>query len=322
MFGDGAKSVMAKKLFFRRSPYLICYWANEQLVFQNYATGVRVAAAPLTCAVLDHFDRWQPANVLFDRMDRFSRSSLRKTVRELAKYSLLQRSDRQETAAERALAAWQHWNPAAGFFHLSTKDVRYTFDPVEEERYLRERAKKFRMPSSIKRFPRARKFPLLAPKTAGEFPSVLLARRTWRQFSQEPVELCTLSTLLGLTFGIQHWIDFLDLGRLPLKTSPSAGARHPIEAYVLALRIVGLPRGTYHYAPEAHCLELLKPGASSQQVISLLAGQSWYGSAAALVLMTAVFPREQWKYPYARAYRAVLLDAGHVCQTFCLAARA
>jgi len=36
--------------------------------------------------------------------------------------------------------------------------------------------------------------------------------------------------------------------------------------------------------------------------------------------MTAVFPRDQWKYQYPRAYRAVLLDAGHVCQTFCLVA--
>jgi len=81
-----------------------------------------------------------------------------------------------------------------------------------------------------------------------------------------------------------------------------------------------LHRGLYHYAADSHCLELLKPGASSQQVIRLLAGQSWYGSVAALVLMTAVFPRDQWKYQYPRAYRAVLLDAGHVCQTFCLVA--
>jgi hypothetical protein len=27
-----------------------------------------------------------------------------------------------------------------------------------------------------------------------------------------------------------------------------------------------------------------------------------------------------WKYNYARAYRVVLLDAGHLCQTFCLVA--
>ena len=36
--------------------------------------------------------------------------------------------------------------------------------------------------------------------------------------------------------------------------------------------------------------------------------------------MTAVFPRTMWKYHHARAYRVVLLDAGHLCQTFCLVA--
>jgi SagB-type dehydrogenase family enzyme len=36
--------------------------------------------------------------------------------------------------------------------------------------------------------------------------------------------------------------------------------------------------------------------------------------------MTGVFARTQWKYDYARAYRAVLMEAGHLCQTFCLTA--
>jgi SagB-type dehydrogenase family enzyme len=36
--------------------------------------------------------------------------------------------------------------------------------------------------------------------------------------------------------------------------------------------------------------------------------------------MTAVFARTQWKYPASRAYRVVLIDAGHICQTFCLVA--
>jgi SagB-type dehydrogenase family enzyme len=38
------------------------------------------------------------------------------------------------------------------------------------------------------------------------------------------------------------------------------------------------------------------------------------------MFMTAVFARNQWKYPDSAAYRTVILDAGHVCQTFCLTA--
>ncbi len=50
------------------------------------------------------------------------------------------------------------------------------------------------------------------------------------------------------------------------------------------------------------------------------AGQDFARNAAALFLMTAVFQRTMWKYHMPRAYRVVLLDAGHLCQTFCLVA--
>ena len=39
-----------------------------------------------------------------------------------------------------------------------------------------------------------------------------------------------------------------------------------------------------------------------------------------MVFFTAVFARQLWRYPYSRAYRAALIEAGHVCQTFLLAA--
>ncbi len=40
------------------------------------------------------------------------------------------------------------------------------------------------------------------------------------------------------------------------------------------------------------------------------------------MLMTAVFDRVQWRYPFARAYRAILAESGHLCQTFCFVATA
>ncbi|MGH9861971.1 MAG: SagB family peptide dehydrogenase, partial [Candidatus Acidiferrales bacterium] len=238
----------------------------------------------------------------------------------LTRHSLLQRSDQAPPAAEQALEAWRPWNPAAGFFHLSTKDVPYTHDSDEVERFLRRQAQKWPLPAPLKHYARARQFPLPPPQRKGEFARVLLARRTWRRFAPRPVTLAALGTLLGLTWGVQDWVKAPGLGRLPLKTSPSGGARHPIEAYVVSLRVAGLPRGLYHYAADTHHLELLHRGTTRPQVTRWLANQYWFGSAAAVVLMTAVFPRVQWKYPHARAYRVVLLDAGHLCQTFCLVA--
>ena len=38
------------------------------------------------------------------------------------------------------------------------------------------------------------------------------------------------------------------------------------------------------------------------------------------MFMSAIFKRNQWKYPDSAAYRTLILDAGHMCQTFCLTA--
>lgn len=309
-----------RKAAFRRSASLVCYWADGRLVFHNFATGARISAAPITCQVLDFFDRWRPAEALFAHLKQYTRASLRKVLFELTKHSLLQRSDRIESPAERAMHAWAPWNPAAGFFHFSTKDVPYSADFEATDRALRRFAKSRPMPVAIKRYPRAAQVRLPAPATTGEFPRVLLARRTWRRFSPRSVNLSALSTLLGLTWGVQRWVRVPGLGPLALKTSPSGGALHPGEVYVVVRRVDGLVPGTYHYDADRHRLELLRRGATPQHMSKYLAGQWWFGSAAALLLMTAVFPREQWKYQFARAYRLVLTEAGHLCQTFCLVA--
>lgn len=305
---------------FRRSPHLVCYWRGEQLVFANYATDTCITAEPLTCTILNFFDRWRSPQGLMRWLNGFDPTSVRQAITALARHSLLQQSDRPPPPAERAMQTWEHWNPVAAFFHSSTKDVPFTTDPADELRFLRERARKRPLPVPVKRYPGARRVPLPPPRTEGEFPRVLLARRTWRRFSPRPMDLSELATLLGLTWGVQHWYEVPGVGRLALKTSPSGGALHPIEVYVLALRVAGLPRGVYHYAADAHCLERLKLGASARQVVSFLGSQWWFGAAAAVMLMTAVFARTQWKYPIPRAYRVVLAEAGHLCQTFCLAA--
>jgi SagB-type dehydrogenase family enzyme len=55
-----------------------------------------------------------------------------------------------------------------------------------------------------------------------------------------------------------------------------------------------------------------------RRISDYLPGQEWYDAASAVMLMTSVFERVQWRYQYARAYRAIMAEAGHLCQTFCL----
>ena len=278
-----------------------------------------MGAAPITCEILHFFDRWRSAGTLLQQFPHYTSASLSRAVEELVRVGLLE-CWRERDPRANSLGTWKEWHPAAGFFHFSTKDGHTPVDPEESVRKLRRRARTIPMPPPVKGYPKKPQISLPAPHTVGEFPQILLARRTWREFSRSPVELAKLAALLGLSFGVQSWVDLWGMGRVALKTSPSGGARHPIEAYLLALRVKGLSRGLYHYAAGAHRLELLRRGASAKDMIQQLNGQWWFGDAAALVLMTAVFARTQWKYPGPRAYRAVLIDAGHLCQTFCLVA--
>jgi SagB-type dehydrogenase family enzyme len=134
------------------------------------------------------------------------------------------------------------------------------------------------------------------------------------------VPLDRLATLLGLTFRLRRRAPGRGAPPITLRSSPSPGARHALEAYVLARRVEGLPLGLYHYAADRHELERITTSATRRQVLDYLPTQYWYGEAAALVLITAVFPRVWARYDYPRAYRAVLIEAGHFCQTFLLTA--
>jgi SagB-type dehydrogenase family enzyme len=299
---------------------VIIYWRDRILVFENFLTRRQTTAEPLTASLLDFFDQWKSVADLCTAMPQYAPASLRHAVEQLVRHSLLQRRDRPLPTGHDALAAWSKWNPAAGFFHLSTRNLRFADDDEEEFRSLVRLAKSKPIPIPIKRYRNAKQIPLPSPSVGSEFARVLLQRRTWRKFSTESVSMQALGSLLGLTFGVRHWIKLPKIGSVAVKTSPSGGSMHPIEAYVMARNVKGLADGFYHYSAADHRLELLKRGATPRDITRLLAHQWWYATAGFIVFLTAVFERTRWKYDYARAYRAVLIEAGHLCQTFCLTA--
>jgi SagB-type dehydrogenase family enzyme len=302
----------------RRSRHLISYWEDEQLVVHNYATSRILAVPARTAELLDFFGTWRSIDELVAWQSLSARDA-RALIDRLVDLTLLQRSDRRTSAEEAAMAAWEPWNPAAGFFHDATRNVKFV-DLLDGSRVPDQKARVSRPPRPTKRYRGATVRALPPVSGHGELPQVLLARRTWRQFAKRAIALDDLGTLLGLTSGVQHWALVPGEGELPLKTSPSGGALHPIETYVCARRVEGIEPGLYHYASDAHCLELVKAQPRRVRVQRYLPTQYWYEGAAALIFFTGVFERCLWKYTYARMYRAVLIEAGHQCQTFCLVA--
>jgi SagB-type dehydrogenase family enzyme len=305
---------------YRRAPTLLLYWAGGELIYDNYIVGSQITADPLVFLILDYCHEWRTAATVCAHLGKFKAASVSRALESLCRNGMLHRSDRPLNKRESAIAGWRSWNPAAGFFHFSTKDVQFAEDPITAFRELLRQAKKQPMPQVGKSYPGAQRLKLVGKEAEGNFPKILQERRTWRRFATKNVSAEDLGKLLHLTFGVQSWAKIPGVGRMAMKTSPSGGGLHPIEAYVLARKVEGVPPGIYYYDATKHQLVWLRKGISRAALQRMIANQRWFGDAALLIMMTAVFGRTQWKYDFPRAYRVVLLEAGHLGQTFCLTA--
>jgi len=309
------KEARRETLRVRRSPHVLIYWREGQLTIRNYATGLAILANPLVCAVLDLCGTWQTTNGLSSAFPAKAAVRLPALIDRLVEHSFLERSDRQQDPRVRAMATFERWNPEAGFFHIATKDVRY-WSRQEGARRARQRTSP--KPPSHKRYRDVQRIDL--PKMRdGEFARIAVARRTWRRFSKLPLTLEDLATILGVSAGVQKWA-IVDGSETPLKTSPSGGARHPIECYAVVRDVAGLRPAIYHYAADRHVLERIGGAVSIERMRAYVPQSGYFANASAMVFFTAVFARQLWRYTYSRAYRAALIEAGHVCQTFLLAA--
>jgi SagB-type dehydrogenase family enzyme len=316
---DGGDGVRPAGLSFRRSPTLLLHWSEETLLLQNYAVPCSVRAHPAIVELLDHFGSWTSLEDYLDHQPAHARDFVERLVDELHRHRFLRRSDDTLLPAEVGMEAWDKWNPAAGLFHTATKNAPFIDLDVFVSHLVEKQAAR-PMPAAVKRYHDAPCVELPKARRRGGFPSVLRERRTWRHFGRRPIDLDSLSNLLHLSFGVQRWASTDGEGRVPLKTSPSGGARHPLEAYLVVRNVSGLQAGVYHYASDVHRLERLPVASAVPALDELLPTQWWYREAGALVLLSAVFERTRWRYEAPRAYRAVLIEAGHTCQTFCLTA--
>ena len=180
-------------------------------------------------------------------------------------------------------------------------------------------------PHFVRRDDARQRIPLRIPMLDGPFFAALLARRTTRAYlCQRPLPMSALELMLYAVFGTQG-IKQLAKGLSAIKrTSPSAGALHPIEAYVLALNVQDLPSGLYHYETGTHALaqlEAMETPAARDLAREFTAGQAYFAEAHALVVHVARFDRNFWKYArHRKAFKTVLMDSAHLSQTFYLTA--
>jgi len=303
---------------FRRSPHLVAYWKQGSLRVVNYATRDTSEADPLVCELLDLCGEWQTLSQIEQGLSAGSSPLLPALVDRLVTYSLLVRSDRPIDSRVTSMDSLDPWNPEVGFFHSATKDVQF-WSRQRIRRSQQTSVGGARRPRMVKRYPHARTIAMPRPQLNTPFAELLRARRTSRRYSAAPVTFAELSSILALSAGVQQWARTVD-GEAPLKTSPSGGARHPIECYVVVRDVAGLKPAIYHYSADRHLLERISGEVPVDRMRAYVPESGYFAKASAMVFFTAFFARQMWRYPYSRAYRAALIEAGHVCQTFLLTA--
>ncbi len=311
---------MRSRVQLRRARSLLAYWRDGRLIFHNFARRLTVSGRLITCEVLDFFSQWRTSEEALAHFSRYTEKSVRSALSQLVKQGLLLVKDSREAVQDSRISKdWSAWLPE-GSLHFSTKDVAFIRDNLNLSKWKAILPKT--PPPKIFKTVKGAKRRLPPPHTFAdsEFVRVLKARRTHRQFSKQEVTLEAVSQLLSLVWGVTGYLHFPLFGRLLLKTSPSGGARHPGEVYLMALRVKGLSPGLYHYHPGHHHLKKISTNATRERAWLYCARQNYVRNAAALFIMTAIFRRTMWKYHLARAYRVVLLETGHLCQTFCLVA--
>lgn len=259
----------------------------------------------------------------------------------LDKGLLLADDDRHPTAAlrDQSIRA-SHWRPLSAAFHAFSRWQGVEAGRTQEQPGLRtfaEMVGTLGAPPAhfLCRGDTERRIALPEPGKTALDP--LLARRvTCRNWDLErPLDLPRFAQVMHRVFAAQAVFNAAPDASVVKKTSPSGGGLHPTEAYLLVRRVEGVEPGLYHYHAGAHALEPLPLPATLAMAAdrssadrqlqdfasTLLAGQHWFGAAHVLVFQVARFRRHTWKYRnHAKAYKAMVLDVGHLSQTLYLAA--
>ncbi|WP_165861334.1 SagB/ThcOx family dehydrogenase [Paenibacillus paeoniae] len=138
---------------------------------------------------------------------------------------------------------------------------------------------------------------------------IILQRRSKRHYSNEPVELQTLSNILYYSYGVTGKMK----SGLEVRAVPSGGGLYPVDIYLAIQHVSGIETGIYYYDPLDHRLACINDH-NLKSISKNLSGYSgMLDQAAFTVILGANFWRNQWKY-HERGYRVILLDCGHVAQ--------
>ena len=289
---------------------------GENVVVYNYLLKQAVACPPQDIFWLLATSDWTDIDELCAMGPQDSLPEMRQTIEALVESGILLAEESETARLEAEYTTGWELGSAAGLFHFTIMDNVY--DSYEEGvRYQQEKALTQPSPELLSLNGNG-SIQLQRPDLSDEN-SVLATierRRTRRNVLNEPISLAQLGDSLFAGLGINKFIK-TPTSVLPLKMTPSGGARNPYEAYVVVQNVKGLEPAVYHYSGVEHSLMKIGP-MPSEPLQNYVQRQEWADAMPAMILLVANLERVSWKYGDPNAYRVVMMEAGHIAQNIML----
>jgi len=133
----------------------------------------------------------------------------------------------------------------------------------------------------------------------------IATRRSVRSYTDKELTIDQISNLLWSAQGIT--------GERGRRAAPSAGARYPLEIYLMK------KDGLFHYNPEGHKLVLKKPGDLRPGLLEGALRQRFVAQAPVSFIICAVYERVTKRYKR-RGIRYTDIEVGHAAQNIHLEA--
>ena len=304
---------------FKRSSALVVLLEHDQFVFHNFLVQSTFAANAAALDIVRRLYAWTDLDQLHKTLSGYSRSSVERGVDQLVELGAVVAEGSSAAARDADFERSWLWGPFAGAFHFGTRGGVFVSDE-DSETMLRELSKFTPSPPLHQRNPDDRARTTVPLKPSYDEPlRTMTRRRTNRIMLDEPVGLEAVSDCFLFSMAITAVLDLPGIGELPLKMTPSGGARNPFEGYVCVRNVEGLEPGVYHYSAIDRSFGLVREG-PPPSFPSMLGEQAWTANAAAVIFLVANFERSMWKYHDPMAYRVIAIEAGHIAQNMLLVA--
>jgi SagB-type dehydrogenase family enzyme len=296
---------------------LVSFPKDNQVIVYNYLTKDVITIAPNDVYWLTVASQWTAIDEIILRHPNIEPASLRREVLSLVEAGMLLLEGTPQAETESKYSGTWELGLAAGLFHFTALDNEYgtTSDSIAKQS-----AKNISDPSPElfwKNTNNAYRLPECKLDSAISLLDVMKNRRTTRKVLPSSVSIQSLADALYTGLGITGFVK-TETATLPVKMTPSGGARNPFEAFVWAQNVEGLERGIYHYSAVEHSLQYAAhpPSCAIQELVQK---QEWADDMPCIIFLVAVLERVTWKYNDPNAYRVVMIEAGHIAQNIMLA---